>query len=81
MFAADPDRQATPTLGLLKHDDVVVLTGVGDAADVADPHIEEALVDGGWHDVLLGVTRARTTRSTPRCYRFQAAGRVRPAPR
>jgi hypothetical protein len=53
----DPDRQAPTALGLLEHDDVVVLAVAGDAADVANPHVEEVSVGGGWHDVLLGATR------------------------
>jgi hypothetical protein len=47
VFAPDPDWQASIALALLEQDDVVVLAGVGDAADVADLHVEEVAVGGG----------------------------------
>jgi hypothetical protein len=57
VLAPDPDRQAPAALRLQEHDDMVVLAVVSDAADVADPHVEEVSVGGGWHDVLLRTTR------------------------
>jgi hypothetical protein len=38
---ADPDRQAPAALGLLEEDDVLVSAEAGNAADVADRHVEE----------------------------------------
>ena len=38
----------------------MVSAGVGDAADVADWHVEEVSVGGGWHDCSLR-DPARTT--------------------
>jgi hypothetical protein len=57
VLAPDPDRQAPAALRLQEHDDVVVLAVMSDAADVADPHVEEVSVGGGWPDVLLRTTR------------------------
>ena len=45
VLMSDPDRQASAAGGLLEQDDVVVLAGMGDAADVADSHVEEV---GRW---------------------------------
>jgi hypothetical protein len=59
VLMSDPDRQASAAGGLLEQDDVVVLAGVGDAADVADSHVEEVAVGGGWHGVLLRPTGER----------------------
>ena len=44
-------------LGLLEEDDVLVSAEAGNAADVADRHVEEVAVGGGWHDGLLRTTR------------------------
>jgi hypothetical protein len=53
VLVSDPDWQASAAGGLSEQDDVVVLAGVGDAADVADWHVEEVAVGGGWHGVVL----------------------------
>jgi hypothetical protein len=43
----------------------MVSAGVGDAADVADWHVKEVSVGGGWHDVLLCATRRVRRGSSP----------------
>jgi len=47
VLVSDPDWQASAAGGLLEQDDVVVLAGMDDAADVADSHVEEVAVGGG----------------------------------
>jgi hypothetical protein len=61
VLMSDPDWQASVAAGLLEQDDVVVLAGVGDAADIADPHVEKVSVGGGWHGVVLLRAPARAT--------------------
>jgi hypothetical protein len=65
VLAPDPDRQASIALALLEQDDVVVLVGVADAAKVADLHIEEVAVGGGWHGGLLRAARRAERGSSP----------------
>jgi hypothetical protein len=74
VLMSDPDRQASAAGGLLEQDDVVVLAGVGDAADVADSHVEEVAVGGGWHGVLLLRAPAGATWLLSRCYRSHGGG-------
>jgi hypothetical protein len=73
VLVSDPDRQAAAAAGFLEQDDVVVLAGVGDTADVAHPHVEEVSVGGGWHDGLLRGP-ASATWLVARCYRYQGGG-------
>ena len=49
----DPDRQAPAAFALLEQDDVAFSAGLDDAANVADRHVEEVAVGGGWHGGLL----------------------------
>jgi hypothetical protein len=74
VLMSDPDRQASAAGGLLEQDDVVVLAGMGDAADVADSHVEEVAVGGGWHGVLLLRAPAGATWLLSRCYRSHGGG-------
>jgi hypothetical protein len=46
VLAPDPDRQAPVTSRLLEQDDVVVLAGVDDPADVGNRHVEEVVAGG-----------------------------------
>src|SRR5215218_10349426 len=65
VLTSDPDWQATAALRLPEEDDVVVLAGVGDAADVADRHVEKVSVGGGWHGDLLRAPRRGRRGSSP----------------
>jgi hypothetical protein len=67
VLVSDPDWQASVAAGLLEQDDVVVLAGVGDAADIADSHVEEVSVGGGWHGVILLRAPAGATWLLSRC--------------
>jgi len=77
---ADPDRQAPAALGLLEEDDVLVSAEAGNEADVADRHVEEVAVGGGWHDGLLRTIR-RGRRGSLLMLPVPGWGRVKPVPR
>jgi hypothetical protein len=73
VLMSDPDRQASAAGGLLEQDDVVVLAGMDDAADVADSHVEEVVVGGGCMASSFGRPASATG--------ARRVGRVRPVPR